>query len=504
MGRNRSTGNTIASRGGGSGSGSGSGGGVGFGSGSGGGVGPGMGGTNGAEEMSQRIENRMQEARSVEVPVLSRTRGTMENLRVQFDPNTPGRVQVTSRSGNTYTVDTEEGTCTCPDHRYRGSRCRHIEAASLAQEEIAQGTSIGSSRAEDINVNEVLRDHIAIETAEERSNAERQFTDDGHFYSDNPEEFVNDMERLRNAEIPYDYENALNGSDITFGIELEFVDGDSNAIASELYNLGICSTPSMGRYHSQDVPGKWKMERDGSVTYGNRGGELVSPILKDTPETWRQIKTVCDVAKRHGAHVNMETGGHVHISAEPLDGKRQRWRRLFKAFKGTEEAVFRFSGGEQGVFRNSHYATSSTAEMGRAIRTRLPEDGELSDFRSALASEHSGIVWEKYKSINLKPFTNGIRNAIEIRAFNGSLTPGVIQANIKVAAGLIHTAERSRIQGDELSGTTDSFKKRGELINEYENNAQNNQTMIRMVDTYFTRKSDKEHILSVMAKNSWR
>lgn len=494
MGRNRSSGNTIASRGSGSG-------GSGVGIGGGGGIGIGDGGSG---EMSQRINDRMEEARTVEVSVLSRTRGEMETLQVHFDPQTPGEVQVTSGSGNTYVVDTEEETCTCPDHAFRDSRCRHIEAAGLAQEQIAQGTTIGSASAADINVNETLREHIANEASEERANAERGFRDDEHFYSDNLEEFTQDMERLRNADIPYEYDNALNGSDISFGIELEFVDGDSDAIARELYDMGICSSPRMVGYHSHCVPGKWKLERDGSVTDEfELGGELVSPILKDTPETWRQIETICEVAKRHGAIVNVETGAHVHISAEPLDGKRQRWRRLFKAFEGTEEAVFRFSGGELGRFRNTGYATSSSAEMRRAIRTRLPEEGNLHDFRRALASDNSGITWEKYRSINLKPFAQGVRDAIEIRTFNGSLTPGIIQANVKVAAGLVHSAERSRLQGDGLGPTTSAFKRRGELINQYASNGKNDGTVIRMVDTFFTRKSDKEHILSIMAKNRW-
>lgn len=506
MGRNRSSGNTIASRGGSSGSGTSDGPGFG-GGGAGGGMLGGIGGIGGEianEEISNRIDERMQEAQTVEVELPSRTRGMMERLQVQFDPSTPGIVQVHSESGNTYQVDTEENTCTCPDHRFRESRCRHIEASGLASEQIAQGTSMGSATPEQINVNETLRDHIANEANEEQANVERGFSDDGHFYSDNPAEFMGDMERLRNEPIPYQYENALNGSDITFGIELEFINGDSAAIARELFDLGICQRPYMEGYHSRSIPGKWKVERDGSVTdIRNRGGEIVSPVLRDTPETWRQIETICEVARRHGGDVDMRTGSHVHISAEPLDGKRQRWKRLFKAFKGTEEAVFRYSGGEQGVYRNTHYSASSQDDLNRAIRARLIDEGSMNDFREAIRSD-TGVYWQKYRSINFKPFTENVRDCIEIRAFNGSLTPGVIQGNVKVAAGLIHSAERSRRQGDDAGPTTPFFKKRGKMIEDHHMNSKNNDTMIRMLDTYFTRKSDKEHILNIMAKNRWR
>lgn len=492
MPKTRSSGNTIASRGSGSGSGGG-----GFGAGGSGGI-----GFEGNNEMSNRLDERIQETGSVDVEVMSRTRDGMETVTVNFDSNTPGVFTVDSASGNSYTVNSEEETCTCNDYVHRNRRCRHMEAVALAQEEMPRGFAGGSQTDREVSANEVSREHINNERTLEAHNAERSFSDDNHFYTDNPEEFERDMVRLRNEPIPYEYENVLNGSDITFGIELEFVDGDSNAIARELYDLGICSSPRMLNYHSQSVPGKWKLERDGSVTSGSRGGELVSPILKDTPETWRQIETICQVAKRHGARVNTRTGGHVHVSVEPLDGKRQRWRRLFKAFSGNEEAVFRLSGGELGGIRSGYsvYAEPTGPELNSAIRTSLPEEGSLAEFRTRLSS----VGWSKYRSFNLLPFTSGTRPTLEIRAFNGSLTPGVIQANIKTSVGLIHAAERSRIQGDNEGLTTPSFRKRGRLINETGNNRQDNATMMRMLDTFFTRKSDKEHVLNVMAKNRWR
>ena len=32
-----------------------------------------------------------------------------------------------------YSVDVRNGTCTCPDSRYRGRRCKHILAVALLQ-----------------------------------------------------------------------------------------------------------------------------------------------------------------------------------------------------------------------------------------------------------------------------------------------------------------------------------------------------------------------------------
>jgi hypothetical protein len=40
-------------------------------------------------------------------------------------PHAPGLFRVVSGSGATYTVDAREGSCSCPDARYRDRECKH-------------------------------------------------------------------------------------------------------------------------------------------------------------------------------------------------------------------------------------------------------------------------------------------------------------------------------------------------------------------------------------------
>ena len=446
-------------------------------------------------EMSDRIEDRLREAGTVRVNVESRTRHTREDVDVTFSGRT---AVISSGSGRSYTVDLDAGACSCPDHVYRHSHCRHIEAADIAREQITQGTFQGSIHDADVNTNQFAGEYISNETDEEIRNLQREYADDSFFYTENPEQFQKDMQRLREAPVPYHYNNALNGSNITFGVELEFVDGDSDAIAKELYDLGICSHSRMQEYHSIRESGKWILESDVSVTYGNYGGELISPVLTDTPETWKQIETVCEVAKRHGARVNIETGGHIHVgAADTLDGKRERWKRFFKATTGFEETFHRLAGGEQGRFRDGDYAESSLTQSWAGIEVRMPEEGNVSEFQSIIRNISRG----KFQSINISPFSDD-KKTIEFRAFNGTLTPGIIQANVKYAAGIINTAVNSRT-GEGIT-VTESDRKRGGIINDYQNNNQQDETSImKAMDAIFSRKEDKEHILSVIAKNSW-
>jgi len=42
-----------------------------------------------------------------------------------------GRYDVVVRDGTAYTVELPVGTCTCPDHAFRGSRCKHLRRVAM-------------------------------------------------------------------------------------------------------------------------------------------------------------------------------------------------------------------------------------------------------------------------------------------------------------------------------------------------------------------------------------
>lgn len=47
-----------------------------------------------------------------------------------------GLYEVESASGSTYLVDLEAGRCTCPDHIFRGVRCKHVRRVAI---EVTEG-----------------------------------------------------------------------------------------------------------------------------------------------------------------------------------------------------------------------------------------------------------------------------------------------------------------------------------------------------------------------------
>lgn len=478
--------------------------------GAGGGAGVGMEASAGSlEELANRLADRLAAAGPIMVTVDSMQRGR-EDCQVTF--NTDGTASVVSGSGNTYAVDPINGTCTCPDHRYRSSHCRHLRATETAMGQIAPDGSPETAGNAQIELNNAISDQIRNDQVEEELRRENSNgnEDDGFFYSDeaNQQQFMETLQRARNEQIVYEYNNVLNGSNITFGLEIEFVDGNADAIARDLYNLGLCAYSNRANYHSRSQPsveGKWKVEYDASVCSGSRGGEIVSPVLTDTPETWENLKTICEVAKRHGARIDTRCGGHVHVGMDPLDTARQRWKRFFRTTGAFEPEIVRFSGGTEGRIRSGArtYAHSFTnvADTGLSSRNRLETQQDVNELARTLQPRHN----DRYHGINLTNIHDWSRpNTVEFRYFNSSLDHRQLQANVKLANGIIMASQKARIRNNDGN---DIMKRRGQMLREVEIgqsfNRSNHEGIKKFVDICFTRKKDKDDILKVYAKNDW-
>lgn len=465
-------------------------------------VGSGNSSRNAVLEMAQRLADRLQQASSIDVSSYSSSRRQQEILRVEFDSEDIGRARVLS-GDRSYSVDYENNTCNCIHHRVRNARCRHIDAVHQALGQVRDTTSFNTPVGQSADLSETDEQLTRIDNIDEanRQALEGLEEDDGFFYSDenNQEAFERLLVEAQQEELPYEYENVLNGSRNTFGIELEFVGGNADAIARELYQLGICSHDRRLPYHSTGVSGKWRLERDGSVSSGSSGGELVSPVLTDTPETWRAIEKICEVAKRHGASINQQCGGHIHVGIEPLNTARQRWKRFFRTIGGFEEVLYRLAGGDLGQIRSnsSHYARpfQQNARSTTVSRFSLENRNDI-DNLARRASNHN-----RYYGINLTNiYQSNKPNTVEFRYFNGSLNPAQIQANVKVANGVIIAAQKARTRGS-VSETT---KRRGQILRETPMERRRDESLARsFVDIIFSRKKDKDAILKVFGKNRW-
>jgi Putative amidoligase enzyme len=225
------------------------------------------------------------------------------------------------------------------------------------------------------------------------------------------------------AAAEYERENVIGDPNQTFGIEIEFDGADPNVVARALYEAGLAASPQQQSYHSQNrVPGKWVLEHDTTVT-----GEIVSPVLKDTPETWDQLERVCSILRAHGARTTTRTGGHVHVGADSanMDHDVNRFRKVAAACAWAEDLMYRLAAGTGRGGKRHRGAGSGYRWCGPMGSGQFEQAQSLSDLATRVGSSHSF-------GLNYGNLLDS-RRTIEYRYFDSSLDPARLQANIKLA-----------------------------------------------------------------------
>lgn len=289
--------------------------------------------------------------------------------------------------------------------------------------------------------------------------------------------------------IRYEREDVLGNPHQTFGVEIEFDGGDRGEIARRLYQEGLIDRPQQVGYHTSQRggSGRWSFERDGSVT----GGELVSPVLRDSPETWRQLERVCEVVRECGGHTSARTGGHVHIGADEsdLDHRVERLRRVALNVAAHEDLVYRL-GSATGRAGRSHRG----AVLGYSYCSPLRATAE-DIARSRSVGELAGTVGQGHgMGLNYHNLVYGSRT-IEFRHFDGSLDPARIQTNIKLAAALARSGTAQGPEPSESSPLGAHQEGRGE---------ERDGALRRLAERVFARPADALRVYAQYRRGRWQ
>lgn len=216
-----------------------------------------------------------------------------------------------------------------------------------------------------------------------------------------------------------------------FGIELEYEGGDSSAIGRELFEAGL--TPSAGQrpYHSDSTvhmnhQGGWKFEQDCTVD-----GEVISPIMYDTPETWENLEKVCDIIRRNGGTASVRAGSHIHVSSGNFGSSAEPYGRLIGMFNENEDLMYRLASNpetQQHRLRggNSWCNPNPVATAGYTAVSDLWRSGH---------ANHSVAV-------NLGAVQGNPGDNVEFRMWDSTLDPSVIQAQIVTSLAMTESAYR--------------------------------------------------------------
>lgn len=221
----------------------------------------------------------------------------------------------------------------------------------------------------------------------------------------------------------------------TFGVEIEFISLDRQvacgAIAQALGIPHVHLTDYHGRTCQtcgRTVSGfrEWKIERDGSVSDGRYGGEVVTPILKGT-DGLASIQKVMHGLRQAGAEVDQKCGLHVHLSVQHMtDGQRADLVRSWYEHHDTFD----------------RFVAKSRTIIGRGRPYEFCERADESEWEAAAENmERSGNFGycNKYRSLNLAPFPK--YGTVEIRLHQGTLNSRKVNNWVRLLHGFFDSIE---------------------------------------------------------------
>lgn len=271
-------------------------------------------------------------------------------------------------------------------------------------------------------------------------------------YLEDPEAYEADYRAAREriargeAAVPFYTEDATGGLGSVeggrgFGVELEFdfpagTDRAAalNAIATDMATAGLSESGRIRGYHEgrgrdlsnyTTAASGWRVEQDVTVA-----GEVVSPILHDTPESWANLQAACDIIRQHGGIATVRTGGHVHVGTGDYDHHVDRPATLLHNAASYEDTLMRLSTNPgSGEHRGTMWC-----------RPQEPVDFHGQQRHDSLIDSQTG----HQLAINMQGMRSGARSDhVEFRSFDGSLDPGVIQGQINLSLGMAHAATRN-------------------------------------------------------------
>lgn len=210
----------------------------------------------------------------------------------------------------------------------------------------------------------------------------------------------------------------------TFGVEIEFETGHRLTIAEALDQV-VGYHVHMTSYHGTrcsrcggtvDGYTGWKVETDGTVTRGDYGGEVVSPVLQGE-EGLDQVAAVMTAIKAHGGRITNNCGMHVHLGARDMSGHLRAG--LLKGW------VFHYHDMLDKMVAPHRVGNYYTQRFGAAEANRHIRE---------LQAGHNPQQPTKMRTLNLTPLAR--IGTMEVRYHQGCLRPREMRAWIGYLIGL--------------------------------------------------------------------
>lgn len=224
-----------------------------------------------------------------------------------------------------------------------------------------------------------------------------------------------------------------------FGVELEFEIEEGRDritaledIARDLHESGLTSSPYQLNYGQALARGweRWTFEADGSVD-----GEVVSPILSDDEQSWKELQQVVHIIKKHGGRATVNVGSHVHVSSQSYGESLAKHAELVRTTMQHADTLYRLaSNPSRGSHRGSAYCHPNIRPLARGDIPLGAEKHER-DYYDLTAPKRE-------LTVNLGASGDLTAGHVEYRLWDGTLDEAVIQQQVKMSVALTELAEQ--------------------------------------------------------------
>lgn len=404
--------------------------------------------------------------------------------------------------------------CNCPEFQNNGN-CSHVGSVYSALTQYYGTRAVqrdnramrAARRVADRRAAAYFaQERQASEEAQARAQAERQTaeTQESVSYSQNMASFqaayneAKARKRRGEAPIPYMTENATGGLGSRNGgrgfgveIEFEFTNGTlSHTVQRQMLDEMAAAGLPVGGYDRANT-NVWSLHADSSLS---NGLELVTPILYDEPETWRQLKVATDIIQRYGGKATARTGGHVHVACDNYDHTPKNHTNLVRMYNAYQDDLFRL-------------AQNTSTKVDRNRRWCATNSRPSRDYSSPTAPFSGGQSGNRYYAINFAGVRGSSTDHVEYRLWGGSVDPTEIQARIKLSLAMTEAAFRAESSETATlpTQTLGSHKRQTNGARELSGEAweQNTQSFREMTDKLFTRPEDKAQMAALFAVTRW-
>lgn len=227
------------------------------------------------------------------------------------------------------------------------------------------------------------------------------------------------------------YRKTLNlPEEVTFGMEIEY-----EGVFKYLIDKYI---------ERNDIIKYWTSDKDRSLMIG---GEIISPKMHDTPQTWEQLQVVCKFLKRVNAVTTKNAGGHIHMGAHILGDSIDNWRNFLKLYIAYESVLFRFLYGDKISARKKLF------KYARPISDELLRTISCTNTAKTVSEIKYYIPKGKYQAINFNytdfyEISEKNKNTIEFREPNATVEEIIWQNNVNALSKMMLSSKSSTFDID--------------------------------------------------------